>query len=540
MALGDILKKTKESTTTQLKRTGRALDPSSNMTAGERLGTVAETGQRATAALATGGASEVAIAHKDELGELAAGALSGVGEPQKREKDDPVFSRTTEEEAQGIRDSYGRQAGATQQAYEDAQGQMKTRGGQSSALGQALVDRVGQAYQGATFDPAQAAQIGAVAPRGTTQLDTSGIGRVDFGSLPQAQGYTPGEGRQMLSSLGQQLMQQAQGQGPSVAAEQFKRANEANLAASMAQQASLRGGFDPAAARQIRQSAADLQAQSARDAAMARMQEQLNAQQAAAQVGQAIEQTGQAAGQQSIQAAAQATDQARAELTQRGQDIEMANINASFDDLAKRDQFQADLEVSMKQADLDQVANSDNFNAAVQMAMAEASAKTGALTTAYAGDQQAMMADVNDFNEMVRDAMRQNLSINDAREAFERQLIAEGKEERVAQIMADNAHRTAMLAYSQAVKDRQAKVAQGVFGIGTNLALTTMGMPPVAGGAPTPAPAYNYGGGVTSNVPMNPATGAPTPAYNPAPFNPNPTTQYFPEQQPYQGPMRNQ
>lgn len=79
------------------------------------------------------------------------------------------------------------------------------------------------------------------------------------------------------ATLAQQLAAQAQGQGPSLATEQFKQAQQANQAAIFAQLASARGGANPAMARQAMQTSQQIQAQTARDAALARIQEQMGA-----------------------------------------------------------------------------------------------------------------------------------------------------------------------------------------------------------------------------------------------------------------------
>lgn len=85
------------------------------------------------------------------------------------------------------------------------------------------------------------------------------------------------EFRQGQATLAQQLAAQARGEGPSLAGEQFKQAQQANQAAIFAQLASARGGANPALARQAMQTSQQIQAQTARDAALARIQEQMGA-----------------------------------------------------------------------------------------------------------------------------------------------------------------------------------------------------------------------------------------------------------------------
>lgn len=77
-----------------------------------------------------------------------------------------------------------------------------------------------------------------------------------------------------------QLALQASGRGPSVAGAQLQQASQANQAATFAQLASARGAAagNPGLARNAMNTSANIQAQTARDAAVARMQEQMNAQ----------------------------------------------------------------------------------------------------------------------------------------------------------------------------------------------------------------------------------------------------------------------
>ncbi len=77
-----------------------------------------------------------------------------------------------------------------------------------------------------------------------------------------------------------QLAMQASGRGPSVAGAQLHQASQANQAATFAQLASARGASagNPGLARNAMNTSANIQAQTSRDAAVARMQEQMNAQ----------------------------------------------------------------------------------------------------------------------------------------------------------------------------------------------------------------------------------------------------------------------
>lgn len=144
------------------------------------------------------------------------------------------------------------------------------------------------------------------------------------------------------AGLMQRLTAQSQGQGPSVAEMQLKQAQEANIAATMAQLASARGGANPMLQRQAMTTSADIQAQTARDAAAARMQEQLAAQGLLGQV------SGQAAGQ-GIQARSQdmslATNQAGL-----NQDAALAGFNAQTD--SNKTLFLAQQQAQVAHADL--------------------------------------------------------------------------------------------------------------------------------------------------------------------------------------------
>jgi hypothetical protein len=156
------------------------------------------------------------------------------------------------------------------------------------------------------------------------------------------QGGTAGVGdqnefRQQQMTLAQQLAQQAAGQGPSLATEQLKQAQAANQAATFAQLASARGGANPGLARQAMQTSAQIQGQAARDAALARIQEQMGArEQLAGVAGQGRQGDIQVAGQGNELAVAQAQlAQQHAELqakyTAMGLDAEKANQMAAIE-----------------------------------------------------------------------------------------------------------------------------------------------------------------------------------------------------------------
>lgn len=86
-----------------------------------------------------------------------------------------------------------------------------------------------------------------------------------------------GQFRDTQAGLINQLTGQAMGTGPSVAENQFRAATEANLAASMAQANSARGGANPALQRAALQQNAQVQGQLSQDVTNARLQEQMTA-----------------------------------------------------------------------------------------------------------------------------------------------------------------------------------------------------------------------------------------------------------------------
>lgn len=83
--------------------------------------------------------------------------------------------------------------------------------------------------------------------------------------------------RQQQMGLAQQLMSQANGQGPSVAGSQLQQSTEQNLQAAMAQAASARGGNLGAMQYQLGNARANIQQQAAMGLAQARIQEQMAA-----------------------------------------------------------------------------------------------------------------------------------------------------------------------------------------------------------------------------------------------------------------------
>jgi hypothetical protein len=150
--------------------------------------------------------------------------------------------------------------------------------------------------------------------------------------------------RDQQMTLAQQLAAQASGQGPSLAAEQLKQSQAANQAAIFAQMASQRGGANPGMARQAMQTSAQIQGQTARDAALARIQEQMGARE---QLGAVLN-------------------------TGRAGDIDIAKSQAGLEQEAKLAEFKAKIDVAVQQGQLDQQTANAIYQAEVGKGMQDA------------------------------------------------------------------------------------------------------------------------------------------------------------------------
>lgn len=179
-----------------------------------------------------------------------------------------------------------------------------------------------------------------------------------------------GQFRDFQTNLASQLAAQAAGQGPSLAAMQLKQGQEANLAATMAQLASQRGGANPAMARATMQTAAEIQGKAAQEAAQARLAEQLQAQQV----------LGQVAGQG------------------RAADVEIAQQQAALNQQVALAKYQGDLQLAVEQGKLDQQTAMALFNEANQNARlnAQLAQQFQALQAQYA----AMGLDADKANQL--------------------------------------------------------------------------------------------------------------------------------------------
>lgn len=192
-------------------------------------------------------------------------------------------------------------------------------------------------------------QIGAVTPAQAAQIQAGG----NFNQAMAAQ-----------SGLLGQLQAQASGQAPSIADMQMQKGMEANLAATRASLASARGGTNPLLARQTMQTSADIQAKTAQDAAMAKLQEQMAAQNQLATV------SGQARVQSFEEAAQQAQLQQQANLANMQSNLQRAIAQGQLTAQEASQIYQSETQKAMQNAQYQQQANmgnANNFLQAMQM-----------------------------------------------------------------------------------------------------------------------------------------------------------------------------
>lgn len=175
---------------------------------------------------------------------------------------------------------------------------------------------------------------------GQMAQDRNALPTMQAGPGPQVQAATINQDpqaqfRQGQSQLAQQLMQQAQGQGPSIAAAQMQAGMDQAMQNQMAGLASQRGMNAGLAGRLVAQQGADQQAKIAQQAGLMRLQEQNQAQQ---QLGQALAQ----GRQQDIGlATTQAEMQQQAGLagSQMQQARDLANLQAGLEQQRMKDAF---------------------------------------------------------------------------------------------------------------------------------------------------------------------------------------------------------
>lgn len=139
-----------------------------------------------------------------------------------------------------------------------------------------VYDAKDPAMVGVPKAPTSGAGSAPVTIKSVAPMTSTTIGAVAPVAGPSFAGSAPAT--QMQGSLAQQLAAQTRGEGLSLASEQLKQAQDANLAATFSMMASQRGGPTAAGTRTAMNTAADINAQAARDAAMARIKEQTEAQ----------------------------------------------------------------------------------------------------------------------------------------------------------------------------------------------------------------------------------------------------------------------
>lgn len=180
--------------------------------------------------------------------------------------------------------------------------------------------------------------------RGPGTFQGASIGGVKDPKAAMIDQSKQAEFRDFQGNLASQLAQQASGVGPSVSGNMLKQGQEANLAATMAQLNSQRGGANPAMARATMQTAAEIQGKAAQEAATARLQEQTAAQGLLSQVA--------GAGRQ--------------------QDIGLATEQAQMQQQAALAKYQGDLQIAVQQGQIDQQTAMSMFDQANQNARQDA------------------------------------------------------------------------------------------------------------------------------------------------------------------------
>ena len=175
-------------------------------------------------------------------------------------------------------------------------------------------------------------------------LDKTTIAAPASMNAAQMETLQQGQFRDQQMSLAQQLAAQARGEGPSVAGEQLKQAQAANQAATFAQLASARGGANPGMARQAMQTSAQIQGQTARDAALARIQEQMGARD---QLGQVLS-------------------------TGRAGDIDISKTQAGLQQEANLTNYKGELDRAVAQGQLDQSTAITMYQAEAQKGLQDA------------------------------------------------------------------------------------------------------------------------------------------------------------------------
>lgn len=360
--------------------------------------------------------------NKDVVGVTDVGTLTG---DKNLEKKTGVFGTpskladNTVNDAQGIYDKYtaGDLQGAVVQAGKASQdpgainrttaGDLKREGGKaidslkkSNPMGApqiqgpdaaAIPQVVAPTLPPGMVAPTVAAPVAYTVPGAPTAATVVSPGRVNLSqAAPNVANVNfdinnpySADAKAAQTALMSRLAQQSMGQGPSVAEDQLKRAQEANVAAVMSQLASARGGANPLLARTAMQTSADLQAQTARDAATARLQEQLQAQGLLGQV---------------------ANQSATQGIQERGQDMGLATTQAGFQQGANDAAFNAAVQADLTSYDADVKAALANAGYAQESNLAKYGADTTAARDLFGAQQQKALTDAElgaAYNDLV-------------------------------------------------------------------------------------------------------------------------------------------
>lgn len=201
--------------------------------------------------------------------------------------------------------------------------------------------------------------------------------------------------RQQQLNLANALALQAQGQGPSVGAAQFKAASDRNIAQQQALAAGSRGGDIAGAGRRAAQNVSNFNAQAAQQAAVARQQEQLNAQ---GQLGSIIG-------------------------TGRESDIGLASTQAGFQQQSNLANAAASNVANLQQGSMNQQVALTNTEAANQFALQQAQLAQGTnLANVAALNQRDLAQGQMSLTERLANASAANNAIM-AQAGFDQQTI---------------------------------------------------------------------------------------------------------------------
>lgn len=206
-------------------------------------------------------------------------------------------------------------------------------------------------------------------------------------NLSGAQINTPGNMADYQNQAAAALAARASGQGPSIADMQAQQARQQGQAQIMAQLASARGGANPLAARTAMNATTTQNAQINRDAMMAKIAEQQNAQSL----------LGQVAGQG------------------RGQDIQQATSQAQLNQEADLTKYKGQLDQAVAQGQLDQRTAESMFTEANQNA--RVNAQMGQAFNESRAKYAAMGLDADKANQMAAmdiERMRQSGALGQA------------------------------------------------------------------------------------------------------------------------------